>query len=235
MPVIWNLLPNDTLDFQPNAAISDRTDLTIGDGFNISYTAVTGISLYLQNIFLGHPANASEPETETVFVKGNTTAQVQLVYGQDTLRPIYRSADIGSTFSALARSMSNGIRAGGDLDDPTTAFAQGQIGHLESRYSIRWPWIVYPIAINILGYITLWTAFRKSRLDSIPLWKSCALAIMMRGQSVQEPLSGAHFASELHQKAAKVYTRLLDTSYQDLEDMSRQSSLKPQRAPLLME
>jgi hypothetical protein len=213
LSVSFDAYSNDTLDFEPGFANSDRTDLMVGDGFNISYGAIIGISTYLKTLFQHQSDNRSNYNGVVQGKWGEDPAS--LVYLPDATQALYQSQDLNATFRALARSMSNGLRAGGITDTPMLSSLQGQIGYARSYYVIKWPWMALPIALVFLGYLALWIVRSQSNIASVPLWKSCTLATLVRGPLIQDQLKGPISAYELHRKADNVYTQLLERNGHD--------------------
>lgn len=204
-----NLHNNDTLNFAPYFAVQSRTDLMIGDGYNISYESVMGISSYLQLLLAqtGPGLNG----TVNGAVVGPSNSSSARVYYPESIEFLYESADADVLFSALARSMSNAIRGGADVDKAGLVSTPAQVGSPVSYYRIRWPWIITPIILVVAGFLDLWLVSRRSKLEGVPLWKSCMIATLTRGPSVQEQLKGAVATSDLHARAEKIYVRLLDS------------------------
>ena len=99
-------------------------------------------------------------------------------YKPAAIQPLVSSANLNHTFTALAESMSNAIRAADDNNSVDT----GMMGTSVTRYRVHWPWIALPILVVLASVAQLIITIRAS--GDAPLWKNSALAVMSRGKHV---------------------------------------------------
>lgn len=121
---------SDDLHYDSVNASIDRTDLMLGDQYNISQEAVYGIGSFFRDLL---SVNLTTKNSE-----GGIDGRINGFYMKDRQSQpaiaavLYNSSDLGATFEALAASMSNAIRVGGDdsLQHP------GDDGRLVTKYRI---------------------------------------------------------------------------------------------------
>lgn len=183
-----HLDPN-SLEFDALLSAIPRTDLQLGEGFNVSQAAVDSINWYMRNLFTKN--------TSDYYQIPNGVASNNSTYIPGALQPIYESDDINATFTALATSMSNSIRANSD----DRLMVTGQKGVLVTLYVIRWAWLYPPFALVVTGYLVLALAARGTRKAQVPAWKSSSLATISQGQAFQYVLGEAYLTSAMEEKA----------------------------------
>ncbi|GME63463.1 hypothetical protein MMC27_008364 [Neofusicoccum parvum] len=183
-----------SLRFDNLTSSIDRSDLMLGDGFNISQDAVVSISSYFQSTFATSGMaylieNASAPgHTFQALVNGYRISDTQnrAKSTPSILRMLFDSPDLDATFRSLARSMSNAIRAGSDDSRVQT----GRSGTTETLYRIEWGYVVTHCVVVISGSTFLVLTVYKNRRQKVPVWKSNALAVLLYGPLFQDPHEG---------------------------------------------
>jgi len=118
-----------------------RTDLQVGNGFNVSKVAVDGLSYFFQKTFTG--------ASESLRDRPNGIGALGNMYYPSSLQPIYESDDLNATFAALATSITNSIRANSDYE----LKAAGRMGTTVTLYTIRWMWLILPFTLIIFGHV----------------------------------------------------------------------------------
>lgn len=98
-----------SIEFSDKWSIIGRTDLVLGQDYQLSQKAVDGISSFFQNRFT-LDLNQSVVGSLNGFYIRTSQRQIQ----PSTMQAFYDSRDLPKTFKSLARSMSNAIRVGGD-------------------------------------------------------------------------------------------------------------------------
>lgn len=187
-----------TLEFSGFRSSVKRTDLMLGDRFNISQNAVDSISSYLQTQFV---ANLS--------IKGLTGSVVNssnLEYNPPAMQPLFDSGSLNDTFHSVAASMTNALRNGADHSNNATGIHANSV----TFYSIQWPWMALPIALLFAGYGFLFLSHWETRKAGIPVWKSSDLAVLARGTHAQKILQGAYKPNEMRARSRKGYTHLFE-------------------------
>ncbi|KAM5471252.1 hypothetical protein MauCBS54593_003592 [Microsporum audouinii] len=82
--------------------------------------------------------------------------------------------DVGQRFGKLALAMTSYLRSG-----PNSILAHGQSLKSEAFVSIRWLYLVGPIAIELLALLfAVFTVVSNRKSRNVPLWKASALAVL---------------------------------------------------------
>jgi hypothetical protein len=163
-----------SLAFEDSLSAIERTDLSLGGGkFNVSQTAVNGLSSFFHDTFAANVTQIND--TNGYYMRATSTQ-----YAPASLQPLVNATDIPGLFAALALSMSNAMRA---ADDKRTVVA-GRYRQWVTRYEVHWPWIVLPLAVVLATVAQLVITMRMSR--DAPLWKNSSLAVMSRGRYVSD-------------------------------------------------
>ncbi|KAK7414440.1 hypothetical protein QQX98_006719 [Neonectria punicea] len=82
--------------------------------------------------------------------------------------------DLEKRFEKMASSMTDYLRAG-----PNRKIAKGQRVDRVTFVSIRWVWLIGPVAIELAALVfALVTIARNRQTRQVPLWKSSALAVL---------------------------------------------------------
>jgi hypothetical protein len=184
-----------------------RSDLMVGNGYNISQTAVLGIAVMLQNVLM-----ISDTESGSVIWDSSmNTTNANPFY----LQPLYNSDNLTDTFETIAISMTNALRAGADAAQIISA-PSGEYGTAVSLYVVRWPWIALPLTLVILGFIFLWLGSRYSRGAAVPVWKSCPIAVVSMNQHIRGRRDGLVPTSVLHTESSELYAQLLESGKFDV-------------------
>ena len=186
---------DSSLEFDSTYSQLPRSDLSLDNGFNVSQAAVDSISSYFQSqfaVYLGFSSINGYYQADA-----RTDGSDRIRYSPNVMQVLYSSADLNATFAALARSMSNAIRAGDDHGIVQT----GEIGIQYTYYRIRWGWIALHLLVVLSGTVfLLMTAFGR---HGAPVWKSNALAVMGQGRRIKGLLDGADDVEEMELRAKK--------------------------------
>jgi hypothetical protein len=212
-----SLSPNDSLLFNSAMSTVPRTDLMIGDGFNVTQTGVDSINSYLQSILIvniSKALGAGESFLWNMSVNGYaadfTKYQFPMQYKPDAMQVLSQSPNLTETFSSIATSMSNAIRAGADQNQSFSL--TGRNGATITYYSIQWPWISLPVGLLVAGYLVLFLGSYQARKGRVPVWKSGALPVMATGRYVQDQMVGIFSAAAMRRKAKTLSVCLSDGS-----------------------
>lgn len=192
----------DSLNFKDSLSSVQRSDLMLGDHFNLSQTAIDGISSFLQTNFAGEERNSELIPGS----KLNGYSKFEAHYSPSSIQ-VFRSApNLNATFQALARSMSNTLRA--DSDNRTVY--TGRNGTMQTIYRIVWPWIALHAAVIIIGTAFLLMTIYESRKHTIPVWRSSSLAVLSRASATKDILHGLGTREKLEIQAAQARVQLLE-------------------------
>lgn len=182
----------DSLEFHPGYSSVQRSDLMLGDNFNISQSAADSISSFFQHTFLRSPnSNGSDSASH---ISGFSRSATD--FEPDAMQPFISIPDLGAPSVSLARSMTNALRANND-DPPQT----GRIRVLQAYYVIVWPWIALHAVVVITGTAFMLITIREARKHGVPIWTSSALAIVSEGDNARDVLRGAVTRRDLERRA----------------------------------
>ena len=160
--------PPDTLDYYEDSSSLLRTDLQLGDGFNLSQTAIYGIGKAMNETFLVIPT-VNDTSGRTRFINSYVLARGGLVtYHPTVTQTLYSSPNLDATFAALAKSMTNTIRDNGD-DSPV---ATGRAGTYRVLFEVHWPYLILPATLVLAGAAFLLTVILQTRAAGIAFWYS---------------------------------------------------------------
>jgi hypothetical protein len=194
----------NSLEFNNITSLFGRTDLMLGQDFNISQVAVDSISSYLQTqLSYQKMANNTNDQVNGYYVNGTEGGGIQ--YIPSSLSALFASSDMNATFIALARSMSNALRAGSD----GTSVLGGKTGTMMTYYKIVWPWITLHAVVVVLGTVFLLLTMWKSGSKRIQVWKTSSLATMAAGTKLMGLLDGMMTIEEMKERAKKEKVLLL--------------------------
>lgn len=205
-----------SLEFNNSTSSWSRTDLMLGNGFNLSQTAVNSLSSQFQSQFTSQKTiNTSDHRDHLLardytpvngFYKNqiNSPDSAAVDYSPPVMQILYNSPDLNDTFRRLARGLSNAIRAG--ADDPT--LHTGASGVMTTYYRIQWPWIVLHIAVIAGGISFLTAMIFETRRTGVPSWKSSALAPLSQIDEIGDVLVGVKSIEGMEAKASQHFLQL---------------------------
>lgn len=192
-----------------------RTDLMLvspnGSRFNISQPAINSISYYYQSTFAvtGGAGPYHFSNSKTGWLSGFYSNNSHIPYEPGVMQPLFASQDLNGTFTTLAASMSNAIRAGADETfDGVPQVVMGTKGELKTFYRVVWPWISLHCFIVAAGVVFLLVTIQENKRHgrAVPMWRSSNLAVLNRGQEVAGILSGMQTIKQMEaiSKASQV-------------------------------
>lgn len=191
-----------------------------GSKYNVSQQGVHGTSAYLQNTFRYKiDINRFNDTFGDRFTTGLDLSGVlngwALSFGNVTqysptiIETIWQSQNISATFDAVARSMSNAIRASeySLRDTNSTSVHKGVAQVVVIFYSVQWRWIILHAALVLAGLIFLAITIWKTINLGIPAWKSHSLPPLAFSYQVDSLFSSADSVEIMEQRAAKHHVR----------------------------
>lgn len=180
--------PTDSINYGLSASV-DRTDLQIGDGFNLSKAAIFGISDFMNKTFSSrlHPGHIN------AYAVNNHT------FIPTVVQQFYNAPDLAATFRSLAQSMTNNIRQNGDNN--TMKF--GQTGTYQILIRTR-PWfLALPIVLNVAAVIFLSMVMLFSHKSQLAVWGTNVLPILAVGNKVGRIFDSNVMSANAMEKIAK--------------------------------
>ena len=188
------------LDFKSPTVSYTRTDLMLGNQYNISQTAVNGISSLMYNTFTYD--QTSEEFINGVYITGSRYGDMQ--YNPSASQRLWDSQNLEESFETLAVSMSNAIRARSD----NNAIETGQEGSSVTKFSISWSWIALPLLVILASLTQLFVVIFSSR--TVPLWKESTLAVLSRGRLVDGLFDQASTVRDMRAAAGRTKVNLFE-------------------------
>lgn len=174
-----------SLQFDQCVSSVPRTDLEIGEGFNMSQTAINSISSFVNSTFaLGDTIDKDQYDKNRTKIQNGYYIETATGYHwqPSTMQPLMQSPNFTHTFATIARSMTNALRRGsGDT-------ASGNTGRLHIVARVNWPWITLPVVVVLAGLAQLVLSVWSTRTTNAPIWKSSSLPVLSRGQHVSRLL-----------------------------------------------
>ena len=189
---------------------TSRTDLMLGEGYNISQNGVNGISNFMTQIFTSPDAaellsSDLQPRYRKIngwYIDGQGVSD----YEPAVMETLQTVPDLQETFSAVAISMSNSIRADGD----DSLRSHGLTVKAETVYHIQWLWIILPACLILGSAVQLIASIVQTARTRTPLWKTSSLAVLSRGIFAAEALKDAGTLMEMEEAASRACLSLFD-------------------------
>ncbi|KYG13754.1 hypothetical protein FVEG_13999 [Fusarium verticillioides 7600] len=212
-----------SLAYHPHDSFIRRTDLRLrsADGmtaWNVSDTAVYGISYYMQTFFASclNRENCTQAVEDWVIPNGfylsasSSGGRQREDYRPSTAKVLWETDDIEPIFKNVAASMSNALRRGADGE----VKGKGTVLSFTTVYKVVWPWMTLHCLQEIIALFilvsTICSTHRRSNI--IDVWKSSELAVLSKGATISTILGGLHTSQKLEEKAKKTKVDLFKTS-----------------------
>lgn len=168
--------PPNTLNYYDDSASLLRSDLELGAGFNMSQTAVYGISKAMNETFWTKP-DVNKGVQVPRFINAYVLNRDALTYSPTVMQILYNSSDLNATFSALAKSMTNSIRANSDAK----LVQIGKAGSYNALIQVRWPYLILPALLTLAGGVFLIIVIHHTHAAGIAVWCSNAMPSVALG------------------------------------------------------
>ncbi|KAL1623138.1 hypothetical protein SLS54_004624 [Diplodia seriata] len=192
----------DSLNFDKVLSSVERSDLVLGNQFNLSQSAIDSISSFFQTYFMRVESYPGYMDS----LKLNGYSQSEAHYNPSSIQAFRTVPNLDSTFQALARSMSNALRA--DSDNSTVQSGINRV--MQVKYRIMWQWITLHAVVMTTGTAFLFITIHQSRKHTIPAWRSSSLAVLSRGTATKDILHGLGTREDLEKQATQACVKLLD-------------------------
>lgn len=217
----------NSLEFNSSLSALGRTDLMLGNGFNLSWAAITSLSSQFQTQFTapkslnmskhGISANAMDYTPINGFYKNLIMSHDSAdEFSPSIMQKLYNTSDLNDIFRRLARGMSNAIRAGADDAEVWT----GTSAVMTTYYHIWWPWITLHAVVALGGISFLLCTIIGSTSSNIPIWKSSTLALLSLAVSdaIGNTLAGVDSLEDMEVKASQHFVQLFDARRESESD-----------------
>jgi hypothetical protein len=163
-------LPN-TINYNTSSASVRRTDLQLGEGFNLSQAAIYSISDLMYDTFTIKEGRGREG------INANVLDSQGTLYSPTAMQSLYHSQDLEATFASLAKSMTNEIRKNSD----NNTVANGREGRYIVVIRIRGWFLTLPVILIVGGAIFLAIVLHHTRKSKIAVWGTNALPVLALG------------------------------------------------------
>lgn len=160
------------------------SDLQLGDGFNVSQTAVYSISDLMNATFVV-PSNQERINALVVMDESSHPDPTDRLtdhrfYTPAAMQSLYLSQDLDGTFASLAQSMTNHIRQ----NDDNGTISHGQMGTYVILIQIRGWFLVLPVVLVVGGAAFLAIALYHTHESKIAVWGTNILPIIALGEKI---------------------------------------------------
>ncbi|KAL8731674.1 MAG: hypothetical protein Q9166_003253 [cf. Caloplaca sp. 2 TL-2023] len=188
--------PPDTLNYYTDSASLVRTDLQLGTGFNLSQTAVYGINKAMNETFSTRP-DTNKGIKLPEFINAYILSREIVTYHPTVMQVLHDSPDLNATFAALAKSMTNSIRANSD-DNLVMA---GQAGIYYALIEVRWPYLILPAILVACGGAFLAIVIYHTHATGIAVWCSNVMPSVALGERLEALFTDNMLLSQMSEKA----------------------------------
>ncbi|KAK0639797.1 hypothetical protein B0T16DRAFT_337422 [Cercophora newfieldiana] len=214
--------PSRQLDisYHPRFSFPRRSDLSFagGGGFNISQTAINSISSLVQRTFATCTTMTRNCTTNLEPVAENwtplngfyMTVNSGPQYEPSAAQALWRAERVEGVFEAVARSMSNALRAGGDTN-PAAASGDGnevagRVGVVTVLYRVDWRWIgLHGFVVGGALVAVVWVLTRSgAQTGGVPVWGASTLAVMAKGAEMAGLFRGVDRVAGMEERARGV-------------------------------
>lgn len=195
VPQKYRRPPPDTLNYYTDSASLLRTDLQLGANFNLSQSAVYSINKAMNETFSTKlDTNSSQLPN---FINAYVLSRGLVTYHPTVMQILHNSSDLDATFAALAKSMTNSIRANGD----DNLVAIGEAGTDNTLIEVRWPYLVLPAILVIAGGVFLGIVIYHTHATGIAIWCSNVMPSVALGGTLGPNMTGSMLLSQMSEKA----------------------------------
>ena len=184
-------LETDLVRYISSNETVDLPDLQLRNQFNITQVSINSNAAGLDSVLAGGKVVGC-----TGFYLDDTN------YRPNSMQLIYDAEDLNTTFTGLARSMSNSMRS----NDDTRSLIQGTVG--VAVYNVRLKWMALPMIIVLGGFILLALTIFYTHSRNLPIWKSNSLSVLKIGEMSTRRFESETVVGGMEKKAKKTYVRL---------------------------
>ena len=187
-PASWEVLPQqpegvafdhpppNTIGYNASFASVNRTDLQLGDGFNMSQSAIWSIGSFISSTF----QSSQLPHTELINAWVINESEDLTTYQPTAMQMLYTSQDWEAIFAALAKSMTNVLRQ----DSDGAPVVHGKAGNTFYLINAHWWFLILPIALTLASAIFLIIVIYYTHRASMAVWCSNLFPVMTLGNRV---------------------------------------------------
>lgn len=163
--------PPNTINYDGITSSVKRTDLELGESFNVSQAAVYSIS-ELMNATFTIPARKG--------INAYVLATDGTTYNPTAMQRLYSSQNLEATFASLAKSMTNNIRQ----NDDGSNVATGKAGKYLILIRVQAWFLTLPVILTLGGAAFLAIVIYYTHRSKLAVWGTNASPIMAVGGKI---------------------------------------------------
>ena len=186
-----NATPSDTLNYNVISSSVQRTDLRLGEDFNLSQAAVYSINDLMNATFA--TSGVSEGINAYVLSSGS------MIYRPTVMQSLYDSQDLKGKFASLAQSMTNNIRQ----NDDNTTVASGKVGKYVVLIQVRGWFLALPVILVVGAAAFLAIVLYHTQNSKIAVWGTNVLPIAALGEKIRPVFNDNDMSASQMEKDAK--------------------------------
>lgn len=162
----------------------ERTDLQLGDGFNLSQAAIYSVGKLMNGTFVEPGGLTTVPDIPSgnanavVYDLENNNGGASIIsYHPTAMQSLYDSQNFSKTFASVAKSMTNHMRQNSD----NSTVVHGNEGRMIVVFRIRGRFLILPVILIFGGAVFLAVTLYYTHKFKIPFWGTNALPIVALG------------------------------------------------------
>lgn len=212
----------NTLSFGKKSSSVYLTDLQLGDGFNVSQTAVYGISSLMDTTFTSDQAwvplrRGCERDMAKRLFPGNIINAYAIsiehpLYTTEAMKILHHSYDLNATFATFATSMTNSIRE--NSDDNLVMI--GKAGTLHAVYQIHWEFLILPFALVFVNVGFFVIVIYHTHKSDLAILCSGTLPTINFGGNIGPVFNKIKMRSRMEKMAKFQQARFVSSSTEDV-------------------
>lgn len=164
--------PPNTINYNRISSWLERTDLQLGEGFNLSQAAIYSISDLMNATFTTLVRQTG--------INACVLALDNITYKPTAMQMLYNSQDLEATFASLAKSMTNNIRQNSD----NNTVANGKEGKYVVLIRVRGWFLTLPVILIFGGAAFFAIVLHYTHKSKIAVWGTNALPIIALGGKI---------------------------------------------------
>ena len=182
--------PPNTINYDGVTSSVKRTDLQLGDSFNVSQAAIYSISKLMSETFA---LNVQSRINAYVLSQDGTT------YSPTVMQSLYNSQSLEATFASLAKSMTNNIRR----NDDGSNVATGKAGKHLTLIRVRVWYLTLPAILTLSGAAFLAVVIYYTHRSKLAVWGTDAIPIVALGGKIGSVFDTNDMRASVMERTAK--------------------------------
>ena len=177
-----------------------RTDLQLGEGFNVSQGAIYSIAYLMDDTFTARSAGPKTVDvTNAAAARSRVSPSGPMEYDPPAMDILYNSQNLTATFATLAKSMTNNIRKNSDGH----TVIRGKEGQYVILIRIRGWFLTLPVMLIFNTVIFLALVLHYTHISGIEFWGTNALSIVALGGKMGPVFDENDMRASMMERTAK--------------------------------